>query len=97
MAGFLKIIFKQTQTKSDINEMNIKFGVEEKMDLTCSCGGEDNVIHRLFHCENFSEKCRILKLKIGDRWKNFSSNGLSVYVWWCKRFSLCYKECTFAL
>ena len=27
------------------------------------------MIHRLFYCEKFKEKSRILKLKIGERWR----------------------------
>ena len=72
MAGFLKIAFQQTLTKVDVNEMNKKYGIEEKMDVLCSCGGEDTGLHRLFYCDNYVERCRILKLKIGERWRKIT-------------------------
>ena len=70
--GFLKIILGQTQTKMDLQYINIKFNNDENLDVKCACGLSDTVMHRLFNCSLVKSKCDLLKLKIGERWKLIS-------------------------
>ena len=36
----MKILFGQTLVAEDVQKLNEKFGVEEKVDVKCSCGAD---------------------------------------------------------